>query len=82
MKKLFKLMKDYDWFEGVILSRSKELILFYYRGNKFCLYLLPSGQTQLVNFESEDVTVAYYPDDNIKIYDLLTDLNYGKGGWA
>ena len=80
MKKLFKAMKNYEWFENVMLSRTKELIMFHYHNNKYCLYLLPSGRTQLIDFESANVTVANYPDENITLYDLLTDINYKMGG--
>lgn len=76
MKKLFQVMRGYDWFEGVIISRTRDLIMFYYHEQKHCLYLLPSGQLQLVNLDSSNVTVAFYPDNSITIYDLLTDLNY------
>lgn len=80
MKKLFKSMRGYEWFKDVKLTQAKQIILFKYHDRKLCLYHLPSGQLQLIDFESADVTLAFYDSMDITIYDLLTDINYKMGG--
>jgi hypothetical protein len=77
MKKLFKQMKGYEWFENVTLSRSKDLIMFNYHDRTYCLYQL--GDTcQLVDFEATEIVIMRYNKPEVDMYELIVDLLHQK----